>query len=151
MAVSCCRYVSGRVRPAGEINGKSGNLNNCLRNVIYVNYLQSLTATTSTSATATTSTTATISTMASSTQQSSRGRADRLDVCSTAASIGSSTRRGSKLTGPAADIPKQEVVVVFDADMVCKTNFFRHVSGSACWAQPGYRAAPVCSSCCCAE
>lgn len=27
-------YVSGRARPAGEINGKSGNLNNAL-NLIY--------------------------------------------------------------------------------------------------------------------
>jgi hypothetical protein len=51
-------------------------------------------------------------------------------VCSTAASIGSSTKAGPKLTGVAADIPKQEVVVVFDADMVCKTNFFRHVSAT---------------------
>lgn len=28
-------YVSGRVREPGEVNGKSGNLNNCLKNVIY--------------------------------------------------------------------------------------------------------------------
>jgi hypothetical protein len=30
--------VSGRTRAPGEINGKSGNLNNCLRNVIYADY-----------------------------------------------------------------------------------------------------------------
>lgn len=29
------RYVSGRIRPKGEVNGKSGNLNNCMQNVIY--------------------------------------------------------------------------------------------------------------------
>jgi endoglucanase len=26
-------YVSGRTRPAGEINGKSANLNNCLKQI----------------------------------------------------------------------------------------------------------------------
>lgn len=26
-------YVSGRTRPKGEMNGKSGNLNNCLRQI----------------------------------------------------------------------------------------------------------------------
>ncbi|GAX77149.1 hypothetical protein CEUSTIGMA_g4595.t1 [Chlamydomonas eustigma] len=31
-------YVSGRIRKKGEVNGKSGNLNNALRNVIYKNY-----------------------------------------------------------------------------------------------------------------
>jgi hypothetical protein len=34
----CCRYVTGRTRAPGEINGKSGNLNNCLRNVIYADH-----------------------------------------------------------------------------------------------------------------
>jgi hypothetical protein len=28
-------YVTGRDRKKGEVNGKSGNLNNCLKNVIY--------------------------------------------------------------------------------------------------------------------
>ena len=30
-------YVSGRVRKPNEVNGKSANLNNCLKNVIYKN------------------------------------------------------------------------------------------------------------------
>jgi hypothetical protein len=32
------RYVTGRTRKAGEINGKSANVNNCLRNVIFPEY-----------------------------------------------------------------------------------------------------------------
>lgn len=32
------RYVSGRTRTPGEINGKSANVNNCLRNVIFPEY-----------------------------------------------------------------------------------------------------------------
>jgi hypothetical protein len=32
------RYVSGRTRKQGEINGKSANVNNCLRNVIFPEY-----------------------------------------------------------------------------------------------------------------
>jgi hypothetical protein len=32
------RYVTGRTRAPNEINGKSGNLNNCLRNVIYADH-----------------------------------------------------------------------------------------------------------------
>lgn len=32
------RYVSGRTRKAGEINGKSANVNNCLRNVVFAQY-----------------------------------------------------------------------------------------------------------------
>ncbi|WIA20938.1 hypothetical protein OEZ85_005279 [Tetradesmus obliquus] len=32
------QYVSGRSRAPGEINGKSANLNNCLRNVIFKEY-----------------------------------------------------------------------------------------------------------------
>jgi hypothetical protein len=35
----CLEYVAGRKRdPAGETNGKSNNLNNCLKNVIYKDY-----------------------------------------------------------------------------------------------------------------
>jgi hypothetical protein len=64
----CCRYVSGRTRAPGEINGKSGNLNNCLRNVIYADFEEDF-----------------------------------------------------------ADIPAQELVVVFDADMACKRHFFLKV------------------------
>lgn len=30
-----CRYVSGRTRAAGKINGKSGNLNNTLASVYH--------------------------------------------------------------------------------------------------------------------
>jgi hypothetical protein len=59
------RYVSGRTRLPGEINGKSANLNNALCNIIYNNY------------------------------------DDRLGV-----------------------IPATELVVVFDADMCCKKEFF---------------------------
>ncbi len=33
--VSQVVYVTGRARKPGEINGKSANVNNCLRNVIY--------------------------------------------------------------------------------------------------------------------
>lgn len=32
------RYVTGRTRKPGEINGKSANVNNCLRNVIFSEY-----------------------------------------------------------------------------------------------------------------
>lgn len=30
--------MSGRTRKAGEINGKSANVNNCLRNVVFAQY-----------------------------------------------------------------------------------------------------------------
>lgn len=76
-AISCangciddCRYVSSRTRAPGEINGKSGNLNNALRNVIYKDY-----------------------------------------------------------ESP-ADIPPEELVVVFDADMAAKKSFFVKVNCS---------------------
>lgn len=83
------RYVSGRVRAQGEINGKSGNLNNCLQAVVYADTLAP-----------------------------DSGPAD--------AATGSCT---------ALAIPLQEVVVVFDADMACKSHFFRHVSAvSRCTA-----------------
>jgi cellulose synthase/poly-beta-1,6-N-acetylglucosamine synthase-like glycosyltransferase len=59
-------YVSGRVRPAGQINGKSENLNNCLKNWAY---------------------------------------------------------RGLN----AQAIPSSEIVVVFDADMVAKRDFFLRI------------------------
>ncbi len=65
-------YVTGRTRQPGEINGKSANVNNCLRNVIYPN-----------------------------------GLADKPDA-----------------------IPVTEVVVVFDADMVAKRNFFLKVGAA---------------------
>lgn len=66
----CCSYISGRTRAPGEINGKSGNLNNALRNIIYQEYEQAWDG-----------------------------------------------------------IPHQELVVVFDADMACKRNFFMKVLG----------------------
>jgi hypothetical protein len=31
-------YVTGRIRKKGEVNGKSANLNNTLKNVVYKNY-----------------------------------------------------------------------------------------------------------------
>jgi hypothetical protein len=34
----------------------------------------------------------------------------------------------AEAAGPEVNIPAQELVVVFDADMVCKPVFFRHVS-----------------------
>eukprot|EP00879_Flechtneria_rotunda_P004438 GHRR01004689.1.p1 GENE.GHRR01004689.1~~GHRR01004689.1.p1 ORF type:complete len:1077 (+),score=332.23 GHRR01004689.1:2028-5258(+) len=37
-SVLLCRYVSGRIRTPGEINGKSANVNNCLRNIIFPEY-----------------------------------------------------------------------------------------------------------------
>ena len=60
--------MSGRVRSPGEINGKSGNLNNALNNIIYSGY-----------------------------------------------------------QNRPADIPATELVVVFDADMACKKEFFLKV------------------------
>lgn len=32
------KYVTGRIRKSGEINGKSANVNNCLRNIIFPEY-----------------------------------------------------------------------------------------------------------------
>jgi hypothetical protein len=58
-------YVTGRPRQKGEINGKSANLNNCLKNIVYREYVEE-----------------------------------------------------------PAKIPKEEVIVVFDADMQAKQNFF---------------------------
>lgn len=72
-----CRYVSGRTRKPGEINGKSANLNNALCNVIYKQCL------------------------------------DR--------------PAQSGLPGDDAVIPATELVVVFDADMACKKDFFLKV------------------------
>lgn len=68
-----CRYVSGRTRAPREINGKSGNLNNALQNIIYNEYKGRLT-----------------------------------------------------------EIPANEVVVVFDADMACKKEFFLKVLEVMC-------------------
>jgi len=68
----CLEYVSGRKRdPNGETNGKSNNLNHCLKNVIYKDYYPM-------------------------------------------------NPQGPK-------IPKHEVMVVFDADMVAKPNFFTKI------------------------
>ncbi|KAI8463876.1 MAG: nucleotide-diphospho-sugar transferase [Monoraphidium minutum] len=61
----CVSYVTGRTRTKGEINGKSANLNHCLKTVIY-----------------------------------------------------------RELAARPGDIPKEEVLVVFDADMQAKRNFF---------------------------
>jgi hypothetical protein len=98
------RYVSGRVRPTGEINGKSGNLNNCLKHVIFAGATQQAEAAAAAAATGGGATTGRVK--SSSTTQKAAAAA----AAATAA------------------IPVQEVVVVFDADMVCKPNFFRHVS-----------------------
>lgn len=73
MCVLTCRYVSGRTRAPGEINGKSGNLNNALCNIIYQEYKDKL-----------------------------------------------------------SDIPPTELVVVFDADMACKKEFFSKVLEVMC-------------------
>jgi cellulose synthase/poly-beta-1,6-N-acetylglucosamine synthase-like glycosyltransferase len=35
-----CHYVTGRKRKEGELNGKSCNVNNCLKNYIYSRYLE---------------------------------------------------------------------------------------------------------------
>jgi hypothetical protein len=94
-----CRYVSGRVRAPGEINGKSGNLNNCLRNVIYADMLPTKVPTTP-------NINKTISTEEA--------------LCI--------SRAAPAVTPVKPVIPVQEVVVVFDADMCSKPNFFRHVS-----------------------
>jgi hypothetical protein len=64
------------VRSPGEINGKSANVNNCLKNVIYPDY-----------------------------------------------------------EGRWGDIPATELVVVFDADMAAKKNFFLKV-GRSCRQLP---------------
>lgn len=75
MVLYMFRYVSGRVRKPGEINGKAANLNNCLKNVIYADYLT----------------------------------------------------EDNSIAEDHQPIPVQEVVVVFDADMVCNKDFFRKV------------------------
>eukprot|EP00878_Enallax_costatus_P000276 GHUV01000347.1.p1 GENE.GHUV01000347.1~~GHUV01000347.1.p1 ORF type:complete len:1266 (+),score=343.56 GHUV01000347.1:286-4083(+) len=68
----CLEYVSGRKRdPNGETNGKSNNLNHCLKNVIYKDYYP--------------------------------------------------------INPQGPKIPKHEVMVVFDADMVAKPNFFTKI------------------------
>jgi cellulose synthase/poly-beta-1,6-N-acetylglucosamine synthase-like glycosyltransferase len=83
----CLEYVAGRKRdPSGETNGKSNNLNHCLKNVIYKDYWPV-------------------------------------------------NQNGPK-------IPKHEVMVVFDADMVAKPNFFTKVWQSG--GSPGARQGLVC-------
>ncbi|GBF97993.1 six-hairpin glycosidase [Raphidocelis subcapitata] len=78
----CLEYVTGRKRdPNGETNGKSNNLNFCLRNVIYKDYFPV-------------------------------------------------NKDGPK-------IPKHEVMVVFDADMVAKPNFFTKVRARSAFVQGG--------------
>jgi hypothetical protein len=89
------RYVSGRVRAPGEINGKSGNLNHCLQHVIYP--AQAPACLTAAAAVA----------------------------AATTPSAGGSVQEAAAAT---AAIPVTDLVVVFDADMVCKPSFFRHVS-----------------------
>jgi cellulose synthase/poly-beta-1,6-N-acetylglucosamine synthase-like glycosyltransferase len=74
----CLEYVAGRKRdPNGETNGKSNNLNHCLKNVIYKDY--------------------------------------------------------SPVNPNGPKIPKHEVMVVFDADMVAKPNFFTKVRRAPRW------------------
>lgn len=95
----CFRYVSGRVRAPGEINGKSGNLNNCLQNVVYADALAAAVA---------------------------------VAVATDAGEHLPAHSHSSSPPSPVAavGIPVQEVIVVFDADMVCKPKFFRHVSNA---------------------
>jgi tetrahydromethanopterin S-methyltransferase subunit D len=84
---------------------QAANLNNCLKNVIY-------TAPAAADATA--------------------------PPAAAAAAVGTGTTNsaaaaaapGSVEAAAEAAIPAQELVVVFDADMVCKPGFFRHVSNS---------------------
>lgn len=72
---------------AGETNGKSNNLNNCLKNVIYSDY-----------------------------------KADLVD--------GAINWQ---------DIPNTELIVIFDADMVCKPDFFLKTL-EVCWCFRARRA-----------
>lgn len=78
-------YVSGRQRAKGEINGKSANLNNCLKNIVYPQYV-----------------------------------------------------------GNPAAIPKEEVLVVFDADMQAKPYFFCKVGA---WGAGRVGAGPTAAAC----
>jgi hypothetical protein len=84
----CLEYVAGRKRdPAGETNGKSNNLNHCLKNVVYKDYWP------------------------------------------------------VNPNGP--KIPKTEVMVVFDADMVAKPNFFTKVRTAAARGSAGWQSGAV--------
>ena len=111
--------MSGRVQAPGEINGKSGNLNNCLQNVIYAGALATQTAHQPSPNTAAATTLA------------GGGLLQCAAVEPTALPSGSTATEPDSTTAWKASanaIPVQEVVVVFDADMVCKPHFFRHVS-----------------------
>lgn len=109
------RYVSGRTRKPGEINGKSGNLNNCLKNIIYSDYV-----------TVEPPADATEATLAAAEAASAEVAA--ADVESGPAAAAAAEQQGDAGNETeAAVIPPQEVVVVFDADMACKNDFFRHV------------------------
>lgn len=103
-----CRYVSGRVRAPGEINGKSGNLNHCLQNVVYAGMLPPAEG-------------------SCGIHIEHKGR-----TVSTEEALCISAAAPPAPAGAAAPavpgIPAQEMVVVFDADMCAKPNFFRHVS-----------------------
>lgn len=107
--VVTCRYVSGRVRKPGEINGKSANLNNCLQNVIYAEYMNDTDPANS----------------SSSSSSDKKGHKTELG-------------KGDNKSDSDDIIPPQELVVIFDADMVAKQDFFCRVSKlhSNCCALP---------------
>eukprot|EP00879_Flechtneria_rotunda_P017537 GHRR01018386.1.p1 GENE.GHRR01018386.1~~GHRR01018386.1.p1 ORF type:complete len:141 (-),score=36.47 GHRR01018386.1:178-600(-) len=109
-SLCCHRYVSGRVRKPGEINGKAANLNNCLKNVIYQFAARSASL------------------------GDARLSKEATDAADGSIKAGDSSRNWQS-------IPAQEMVVIFDADMVCNPTFFRYVSHSVariartCWAR----------------
>lgn len=113
------------MRAPGEINGKSGNLNNCLQNVIYASML----APDSVAGAGAAVSTAAAKATPEGTCQASGPLAPAAQASAAASNENEATGRVAKQTaGTGAAIPLQEVVVVFDADMVCKPHFFRHVS-----------------------
>lgn len=110
-----CRYVSGRTRKPGEINGKSANLNNCLKNVIYAGYLAAPGAKPGDGCTGTAG-------------ESPGDVESASSATGSTGAVAAGDKNGSSQRSTVPDIPPQEVVVVFDADMVCKPGFFQHVS-----------------------
>jgi hypothetical protein len=84
---------------------QAANLNNCLTNVIYTN--------------------STADAAAAAAAAAEAGRAAAVGAASAAAAATAAAEAAA-----VAAIPAQELVVVFDADMVAKPNFFRHVSRS---------------------
>lgn len=108
-----------------EVNGKSNNLNNCLRNVIYKDFDAAYAA--SKRSTGSSATAGTVALRDTHVLASMRRRSPPLDACMHTRQLRAHAQSAHPSTTPppcAGGIPSNEVMVVLDADMVAEQDFF---------------------------